>query len=274
MIPEKEDVNNILLALKTETNYDLSNYSFNSLSRRFGKVIIDFKMTPSEIVENIQEDSSFVEKLIKKITVNTTELFRDPEIWQNLHEIILPQFSHKKEIKIWHPGCSTGQEVYSMMIVLDSLNLLEKTKIYASDINTDVMETAKAGEYKFRFNKNYLKNYDKSINYNKQNTNNYDNYFTLDEIQDKIIMKKFLREKPFYKKQDLVKDENLFDEKFDLIICRNVIIYFNYELQNKVLNFFYNNMNEPSCLILGIHESIIGLYSGKYLKKNSVYFKN
>ena len=87
-------------------------------------------------------------------------------------------------------------------------------------------------------------------------------------------MKDYLIEKPEFRKLDLVKDENLFGNKFDLIICRNVIIYFNYELQNRVLNLFYNNMNDHSYLVLGMHESIIGPYSSKFLKKKTVYYKN
>ena len=86
-------------------------------------------------------------------------------------------------------------------------------------------------------------------------------------------MASFLVQKPVYKKMDLVKGDNLFNEKFDLIMCRNVIIYFNYDLQNQILDLFHKNMSANSCLILGIHESIIGPMSLKFNKINGVYFK-
>ena len=275
MIPEKTDLNRILLALKNNSDYDLSNYSMSSVGRRFGKILIDFKLDVELLIEKINSESGFAEILIKKITVNTTELFRDPKIWINLRENVLPSFKERDEIRIWHPGCSTGQEVYSMMILLEEMNLLKKSKIFASDINEDVLEIAKSGEYKYRFNKESLRNFKKSFQLDDESANkDFKKYFQIDELHDKIIMKDFLIEKPVFKKLDLVIDENFFGDNFDLIICRNVIIYFNYELQNRVLNLFYNNMNDHACLVLGMHESIIGPYSSKFLKKKTVYFKN
>jgi len=275
MIPEKADLEKILLALKSNSSYDLSNYSLNSMGRRFGKIMTDFKIDVEDLIVKINTDPSFSEILLKKITVNTTELFRDPKIWINLRENILPLFEDRDEIRVWHPGCSTGQEVYSMMILLDSMNLLEKAQIVASDINEDVMDVARGGEYKYRFNKESLKNFRTSFQLEEKIfRDETKKYFSINELQDVLKMNDFLVKKPVYKKIDLVQNDNLFGEKFDIIICRNVIIYFNYELQNKVLNLFYNTMSDKSCLILGLHESIIGPYSSKFLKKKTVYFKS
>ncbi len=275
MIPEKADLIKILHTLKSNSSYDLSNYSHNSVGRRFGKIMIDLELDVESLIVKINTDPSFSEILLKKITVNTTELFRDPKIWINLRENILPLFEERDEIRVWHPGCSTGQEVYSMMILLDRMNLLEKAQIFASDINEDVMDVARVGEYKYRFNKESLKNFKESFQLEEKNLKeDIKKYFSINELEDMLKMNDFLVKKPVYKKIDLVQNDNLFGEKFDLIVCRNVIIYFNYELQNKVLNLFYNNMSDKSCLILGLHESIIGPYSSKFLKKKTVYFKN
>ncbi|MCF8381515.1 MAG: hypothetical protein K9H49_18220 [Bacteroidales bacterium] len=274
MIPEREGLDSILMAIKDRSNYDLSNYSINSLSRRFVKIQSDLEMTEQEIVEKIYADSSFVEILIKKITVHTTELFRDPKIWANLRENIIPLYKSKSEINIWHPGCSTGQEVYSMMILLDWLKLLDRAQIFASDINEDVIETSKRGEYKFRFNKDFHSNFIKSFEIGDNiKDDNYNKYLKLDKLQDKIRMSDFLIQKPVYRKIDLVKHDNLFEKKFDIIMCRNVIIYFNSDLQNQILKMFHRIMTDNSCLILGIHESIIGSVSSKFEKKDGVYFK-
>jgi chemotaxis protein methyltransferase CheR len=269
------DIKLFLESVKNRSNYDFSNYSPSSLKRRVSKLLSDNHMEMAELTEKMSEDRKFIEKVVKSITVNTTELFRDPKVWIDLKENIIPRYKSKEKISVWHTGSSTGQEVFSMMILLREMNLLEKADIYASDINTDVLEISKTGTYKYSFNRDYLKNFDEVFNPNSSDKLNvpYSKYFIIDNLQDKLKMKEFLVEKPTYQKIDLVRDENLFNIKFDLILCRNVIIYFNYELQNKVFNLFYNNLNDDGCLILGLHESIIGPYSGYFEKKSYAYFK-
>ena len=99
---------------------------------------------------------------VRKLTVHTTELFRDPDIWKKIKNHLLPSFKDKPAPSASGiPGCSTGQEVYSMMMMLDELGLLEKTEIYGSDLNHDVLETARKGTYKYHFNQSYLENFDR-----------------------------------------------------------------------------------------------------------------
>jgi len=275
---EEKDISLFINALKSFTNYDFSDYSEKSLQRRVDKVLSDHKIDILKLIDEIQKNSDFVEKIVKEITVNTTELFRDPAIWQSLRYKVLPGFANNETINIWHAGCSSGQEVYSLMILLSELGLLDKSRIYASDINSDVMEIAKNGVYKYRFNLNYLDNFDKVIKenpYHYENFNDvpYSKYFDIDKNKDIIRMHSFLREKPVFKKIDLVKDQNIFFVKFDIILCRNVIIYFNYNLQNKVFNLFYNNLYDESYLVLGIHETILGPFAGNYEKRDQFYLK-
>ena len=274
-----EEIIAFLEVFRDRSNYDFTNYSLKSLKRRISKILSDSKLSISQLEDTIFSNPQFMEKVVMSITVNTTELFRDPSIWINLRDEILPKFSGRKSMRIWHAGCSTGQEVYSMMILLDQLNLLSKSEIFASDINSDVLDLAKAGQYKYRFNHAYIDNLDAVVLPEKNPTEEkkqrlHENYFIIDKARDLIQMKKFLTDKPVFKKIDLVKDENLFAIKFDLIICRNVIIYFNSDLQNKVFNLFYKNLNSDGCLVLGVHESILGPYSSQFVKKNQVYFKN
>jgi chemotaxis protein methyltransferase CheR len=239
---------------------------------------MDQKMDLSNLLVQLKNNPTFLEQVVKDITVNTTELFRDPQIWQVLKHNLLPKLKNQQSINIWHAGCSTGQEVYSMLILLNELGLFEKAKVYGTDINNDVLQVAKKGVYKYRFNINYLDNFDKAIkenpyNYEALNDIPYEKYFTIDPAKDVIKMNPFLLEKPIFKKHDLVKDSNLFYVKFDLILCRNVIIYFNYELQNKVFELFYNNLYPNSHLILGMHESILGPYSSRFEKTGHFYLK-
>jgi chemotaxis protein methyltransferase CheR len=279
MIITEQDYQLFLFALKTSSKYDFSDYSEKSLKRRLLKVLTDNKLNVTALLNKIKNDQVFVEKIIKEITVNTTELFRDPPVWHAIRYAVLPKLKNNSVINIWHAGCSTGQEVYSMMIILNELGLLDKAKIYCSDINTDVMEQAQKGEYKYRFNIGYLDNFDKVIKENPYNYEEYynvpyDKYFTIDKASDTIKMLNFLREKPIYKKHDLVKEGNPMYVKFDIIFCRNVIIYFNYNLQSKVFDLFHRNLYDNSALILGMHETILGSYSVKFQKKGHVYYKN
>ncbi len=260
------------------SDYDFTQYSNKSLKRRLSKILLDHQMTPYTLLEKIRSDKDFLENIIKDIPVNTTEMFRDPPIWHSLRYDILPLFQNLSKIRIWHPGCSTGQEVFSMMILLNEMGLLQKSRVFGTDINSDMLDVARKGVYKYKFNEGYLTNFDSVIRENPRDSNfyfdvPYSKYFHIDKTRNNIQMNKPLIEKPIYKKQDLVRDPNPFDMMYDLIICRNVIIYFNYELQNKVFKLFLDNLNKGGCLILGVHESILGPFAIRFDKKYQAYFK-
>jgi len=278
MIITDQDLQYFVSALKNSSKYDFSEYSDKSLKRRLQKVMEDFNLDITGLISAIRSDADFSEKIVKEITVNTTELFRDPQVWHTLRSRILPRFKNNKTINIWHAGCSTGQEVYSMMMLLNEMGMFDKAKIFASDLNTDVLDAAKKGLYKYRFNIGYLDNFDKVIkqnplNYEEFNDVPYETYFDIDKVRDSISMKKFLTEKPIFRKHDLVKDGNLFFAKFDLILCRNVIIYFNYSLQNKVFELFHSNLYNKGVLLLGMHETILGPWAAKFDKMGQAYIK-
>ena len=275
---EDPEIGLFVSVLKSSAGYDFSDYSEKSLKRRLAKALMDNKTDIAGLVAEIKRNQSFAEKIVKEITVNTTELFRDPQVWQVLRYKVLPSFQDNKVINIWHAGCSTGQEVYSMMILLNELGLLEKAKIFATDINTDVLEIARKGFYKYRFNIGYLDNFDKVIkenpyNYEKYNDIPYEKYFDIDKTKDYIMMHPFLTEKPVFKKHDLVKDNNIFYNKFDIVFCRNVIIYFNYNLQNRVFNLFHSSLYEGGYLVLGMHETILGPLTTSFDKREQIYVK-
>lgn len=278
MVVTDQDLQYFVNTLKNSSKYDFSEYSDKSLKRRLQKILTDFNLDMTGLLSAIKNKPDFTEKIVREITVNTTELFRDPQVWHMLRTRILPKFKNNKNINIWHAGCSTGQEVYSLMILLNEMEMFEKAKVFASDLNTDVLEAAKKGEYKYRFNIGYLDNFDKVIkqnplNYEEFNDVPYENYFDIDKSKDTITMKKYLTEKPIFRKHDLVKDGNLFFAKFDLILCRNVIIYFNYSLQNKVFDLFHSNLYNKGTLLLGMHETILGPWANKFEKMGQAYIK-
>ena len=264
----EKDIRQFQESIRNHSGYDFTEYSLTSLRRRLTKILLEYDMDMNRLTRLMEADPDFLEKTVRKVTVHTTELFRDPVIWQKIQTELIPSWKDKDTIRIWHPGCSTGQEVYSMMMLLEDAGLLEKSMICGSDLNPDVMETARKGRYKYLFNQVYLENFEKVIR-----NNPWKKYFSVDEARDTIQMKDYLCSKPVYNKLDLVKDPNLFLVKFDLIVCRNVIIYFNSELQNRVFNLFHENLEDRGMLLLGVHESIMGPYARRFLRKDPFYQK-
>ena len=274
-----KDIRSFQETVRDHSDYDFTQYSNTSLRRRLTRILLELEIDMDALTGKMRSDGEFLESIVRKLTVHTTELFRDPEIWKKIKSGLLPKLKDQPTIRIWHPGCSTGQEVYSMMMVLDDLGLLEKTEIYGSDLNPDVIETARKGTYKYHFNQSYLENFDRVMLNGTEAPPWYQKklwkkYFHIDVTHDEIRMKDYLRSKPVYKKLDLVKDPNLFLVNFDLIVCRNVIIYFNNELQNRVFDLFYNSLNEQGTLILGVHESIMGPFTKRLIKKEPFYHKS
>ena len=274
----EKDIQSFVKAIRDHSEYDFSAYSPTSLRRRLTRILLEYDMDMEHLTDHLKSDPQFLEECVRKITVHTTELFRDPDVWKEIRSNLLPSWKDKPELHIWHSGCSTGQEIYSMMMVLEDLGMLEKTHIYGSDLSESAMDIAKKGVYKYSFNQSYLENFDKVLGgengeINLKNQKQWIKYFQVDEAHDAIRMNKDLCLKTVYKKLDLVKESNLFLVKFDLIVCRNVIIYFNNELQNRVFDLFYKNLNKNGVLLLGVHESIMGPFSRKFRKVNPFYYK-
>lgn len=274
----QESIDKFHRAVKKYSDYDLTVYSEKSFRRRMDKLLSDRNTTIDTITRQISEDPNFMEIIIQEITVNTTELFRDPKVWQTLKLRILKKLKYNKEINIWHAGSSTGQEVYSMLILLNEMNLLHKTNLYASDINQKAIDKAQKGEYAYRFNIEYIENYKQVIQVNPYNFEEFHNipftkYFEIDKANDTITARDFLKNKVDYRKHDLIKLENIYHKKFDLILCRNVLIYFIPEMQNALFRMFAENLVNKGYLILGAHESILGPEANLFIKHGYFYLK-
>ena len=263
-----------LLELKKHTPYDFMEYSHNSIHRRITKVLTDYALDLDQMVERIKTDSDFVEKIVEEITVNTTELFRDPDVWVYLYENVYPKLKNKKSINIWHAGCSSGQEVYSNMILLNELGLLDKCKIFATDLNQRVLNSAKSGKYKYRFNKKYIDNFThviSKVSFQGDNPNPFEKYFVINEEEDTMQILSEFRKIPDFKKHDLVSVHSPFAHKFDIIFCRNVLIYFNTGLQDRIVKLFHEHTFDGGFLILGAHENLSGFFKTKYIRESFVY---
>lgn len=274
----QEEFENIKLCINQYTQYDFSDYAEGSLKRRLNRLMINQKLDYNTLINSIKSSKSFAVNMMEEITVNTTELFRDPDIWTFLRTHTFNHLQKRKTINIWISGCSTGQEAYSMAILAHELGLSDKTRIFASDINSKVLEVAKKGEYRYRNNLDYISNFDKVIrrnplNFEEVHTVDKEKYFDIDKSKDKIIMKNFLKRKIIFLQNDLVKNPKLDFANFDLISCRNVLIYHNQKLQTRIIDGFYNNLHKDSYLLLGVHESILGVNASKFKKRGKLFLK-
>ncbi len=256
----REDVHKLVFEFKRLKYFDFSDYAEKSLKRRIEHVLLTYKLPDVEsLLNEIKEDEKAIQKCINDISVNTTELFRDPEVWLNLRRNVLNKFRNKTHINIWHAGCSSGEEVYSMLILLNELNMLSKAKVFATDINTEILKRAKTGVYDSRLIHAYFDNFDKVVKVNPLNFEEtinapYSKYFEQDPRNKTFIVKDFLRDNATFKIHNLVSDDIFY--KFDLIFCRNVIIYFNTDLQDRVISLLYESLFNDGILLIGVHENI------------------
>lgn len=268
---EPKDVQLFINAVKENSSYDFSGYSIKSFTRRVQKILSDQKTDVNGLISKISKDESFLEQIVKDITVNTTEIFRDPDLWTTINKEILPALNNEVRINIWHAGASTGQEVYTMLTLLKIHKMYEKARVYASDINTDVLEVAKSGKYKYREIDEYIKNFNETFENSAEY--NINNFFKISRNRNLIKVKSNLLGKAQYKKHDLTALTNPFAVKYNLIFCRNVLIYFNHNLQNKIFKMFHDSLFTGGALIVGKHEGILGDIANKFDKKGTIYVK-
>jgi chemotaxis protein methyltransferase CheR len=244
-----EDAIKLLLEIKKHYGYDFLHYNLASVKRRLNRLIEkDHFPSLAEFHFRILKEETYFERFIEELTVNVTEMFRDPGFYIALREKVLPQLATYPHIKIWHAGCSTGEEVYSMAILLKEEGLYDRTLIYATDINQRVIETAKAGIYPIHTMKTNTENYlaagGKSF---------FSEYYRADH--NNSIFDESLKKNLVFSIHNLVSD-NSFNE-FNLIICRYTLIYFDSELQNRAISLFHESLSNFGFLALGSKESLI-----------------
>ena len=234
--------------------YDFGDYSRASMLRRLNRLIIIDKFPSfAEFRYTIRSDKSYLKRLVEEITVNVTEMFRDASFYLALREHVLPEIGSKPFIRIWHAGCSTGEEVYSMAILLQEHNLLHKSLLYATDLNPGVVEKAKSGIFPLEQMKDYSENYITS-----GGKEDFSQYYTAK--YDRAKFNDRLRERMIFSTHNLVSDSSF--NEFQLILCRNVLIYFDKPLQERVFHLFDASLERLGFLALGAKETI--KFSGVY----------
>lgn len=244
----ERDLAKVIETVRRNFGFEFSDYATSSFKRR---VVRYMGMKGMEVVDELcvaLRSKDVFDEFLKEITVNTTELFRDPGLWQVLREKVLPKMFKKNErVKIWHAACSSGEEVMSMCITLKELGLLDRADITASDINDDMIKQSKSGLYMAWRMRQYEKNYG-TVNPGGDLSDHYD------MVGSKVQFDMNLIKNVKFKNYDLVLDTSF--SKYDLVLIRNVLIYFNMELQEKVLTNINDSLSPKGYLILGAQESI------------------
>lgn len=228
--------------------YDFTGYSRASLKRRIVRLYqLDHFVSFAEYRYKIRTEPGYFKRFLEEVTINVTEMFRDPPFYKTLRTEILPKLGTYPFIRIWVAGCSTGEEAYSIAIFLKELNLLHKSLIYATDINSAVLENAAQAMIPLSKIKLYTENYI-AAGGSEQFSDYYAANYSLGKLKDE------LKSKIIFSTHNLVTD-NSFNE-FQLILCRNVIIYFDRPLQNTVFELFDNSLEKRGYLALGTKETL------------------
>jgi chemotaxis protein methyltransferase CheR len=255
------EITKVIDVLYKSSGVDFSNYATSSFKRRIIRFIEINKICDfNEFLKRIRSDQVYTEMLIKEISVTVTEMFRDPSFWVVMHDNILPQICRNSSINIWHAACSTGEEVLSMAILLKESNLFKHSRIIATDINYDALEVAKRGVYPLKYQETNNRNYEQFGGNGKLS-----DYYTV--VGDTVQFDKSLIDNVDFRRHNLAQDGPF--STFDLIICRNVLIYFNFDLQEKVIQTFEMSMSKGSFLGIGSKESIRWFNTSRFFEEES-----
>ncbi len=245
---EQVEINLVLDAVVQRYGYDFSNYARASIERRVRSLCrANGYRYLSEILPDLLRDASFLEKIIREFSVTVTDMFRDPFVYQSIREQVVPMLKTYPYIKVWVAGCATGKEAYSIAILLMEEGLYDRAIVYGTDFNDIALEQAKKGVYSLerleRFCANYKEGGGKAA---------LTDYFTLTDKS--CIVKDEVKKNITFANHNLVTD-NVFGE-MHLILCRNVLIYFNKILQRRVLNIFRDSLVFDGFFCLGSKESL------------------
>jgi chemotaxis protein methyltransferase CheR len=245
---ERIEIDLLLEAIHRRYSYDFRGYALASLRRRlWHRVYAEGLSTLSGLQERLLHDPACMDRVLRDLSINVTEMFRDPGFYRSLRERVFPLLRTYPFIRVWNAGCSTGEEIYSLAIALREEGLLERTRIYATDINTDALQRAQAGAFPLERMQRYTESYLRA-----GGTEAFSSYYTADG--DRARFDPELAEGVVFAQHNLVTDGSF--NEFHLIVCRNVMIYFGSGLQEEVLALFGDSLTRFGILALGRKESI------------------
>ncbi|MFJ7977967.1 CheR family methyltransferase [Peribacillus sp. NPDC096379] len=245
---EEIEIDLLLEGIYRYYGFDFRNYTLPFLNRRIWNRIREEKIASiSGLQEKIFHDPFVMNRLLDDFSINVTEMFRDPSFFLSFRKKVVPFLRDYPYIRIWHAGCSTGEEVYSMAILLHEEGLYEKTRIYATDMNENVLDVGKEGKFPLHKMQLYTKNYLAS-----GGTKAFSEYYKVQH--ENAIFHSYLTKNVVFAQHNLVTDRSF--NEFHVIICRNVMIYFDKVLQKRVYNLLHESLGLSGILGLGSKEAI------------------
>lgn len=244
-----EDLKLLLHGIRETYGYDFTEYTETSIRRRSLYFMNSRNIkSAKELLMLLLQDEEVFEEFVRTISVTVTEMFRDPSFYACLRQKVMKRLATYPFIKVWVAGCATGEEVYSIAILLKEEGLLERSLIYATDINQYSLHLAKDGIFPMDLIKAYTLNYQKS-----GGEGDFSKYYVAQ--YNAALFDKSLRNNIVFAPHNLAGDQSF--NEFHLILCRNVLIYFNQALQNRVVNLFYDSLCPFGILGLGNKESLM-----------------
>lgn len=242
------EIDLLLEAIYRLSGFDFRQYNRSSISRRIAnRMRMNNIPTISRVLEKVIHEDGLLEQLLNDFSINVTEMFRDPSFFKAFRQEVVPYLRDYPEIRIWHAGCATGEEVYSMAILLQEEGLIDQAVIYATDMNEQVLEKAKKGVFPINKMQAYTKNYMRAGGIHA-----FSEYYKTDNQY--AYFQPSLLKNIIFAQHNLVTDQSF--NEFHVIMCRNVLIYFSSELQNQVHNLFSESLSNNGFLCLGDKETI------------------
>ena len=227
---------------------DFRDYAYASIRRRIlGRLAPEGVTSVSCLQDKVLHDREAMERLLAALTVHVTSMFRDPGFYLAFREKVVPLLRTYPFVRIWHSGCSTGEEVYSMAILLHEEGLYDRCRIYATDVSEAVLGRAKSGVFPIAQMKEYTENYQKA-----GGTRSFSEYYSAQ--QDHVLFRSWLHENVVFAQHNLVTDASF--NEFNAVLCRNVMIYFNKSLQERVHHLLYGSVERFGVLALGRKETL------------------
>ena len=243
------ELRSLLKEIREVYGYDFTQYAEASIKRRSLFFMNSRNMrTIQDLSQALLGDDQVFEEFVRNLSVTVTEMFRDPAFYAALRSKVMKRLATYPFIKVWVAGCATGEEVYSIAILLKEEGLLNRSIIYATDINQHSLHQAKEGIFPMDLMKSYTTNYIKS-----GGKKDFSEYYVAQ--YNAALFDRSLRNNIVFAPHNLASDQSF--NEFQLILCRNVLIYFNQELQNKVMNLFYDSLCSFGILGLGNKESLL-----------------
>jgi chemotaxis protein methyltransferase CheR len=241
-----------------ELNINLSAYKSNQLHRRILSLMSRIGVSSvEEYIALLKKDYSQRQRFLDFITINVTEFFRNPEIFEELKQKIKSELLTKNSsLKIWSAACSVGAEPYSLAMIMDDLSPLGTNRIVATDIDATILEKAKIGEFNYSEVKNVKEDF-------------LDKYFKI--VKDKYVIDSKIKSMATFKKHDLILEP--YEKDFDLIVCRNVVIYFNQDVKEAIYKKFSSSLKKGGLLFVGATESIYNYREYGFDKASTFIYK-